>query len=59
MKMKKIKRGTYEYKECRIINCGYHQPDHSVIWEASDIESGNVRFHAKTRKEIIKMVDAD
>ena len=56
-KVKKIRKGKYEYKEYVIVNCGYHQPDHCIWWEASYINSGEVICHAKTKREIIKMLD--
>lgn len=55
--MKKICKGKYEYKGYYLCNCGYHQPDHCVWWEAVDIRTGCAMYHAKNRKKLIEMID--
>ena len=44
--MKRYKFGGYT-----ITNCGYHQPDHCVWWEACD-DDGLACFHGKTLREV-------
>lgn len=57
MKTKKLSRGIYEYKGYRISNCGYHQPDHCIWWEAVNLQTGCADYHSHTKKEIIVMID--
>lgn len=54
---KRISTGSYIYRGYRLENCGYHQPDHCVWWEASD-EKG-AAFHATTKRALIAMIDED
>lgn len=49
-KCKKLHRGVYEYRGYRICNCGYHEPDHCIWWEAVDIKTGCADYHANTKK---------
>lgn len=53
----KISKGVYEYKGYRISNCGYHEPDHCVWWEAVNQSTGCADYHATTKKRIISMID--
>jgi hypothetical protein len=60
--LKKIDRGVYSYKGYKVYNCGYHQPDHSDIWEARELTDdeeyeGYVMFKGFTRKEIISQIN--
>lgn len=41
----------YKFKGYTITNCGYHQPDHCVWWEACD-NDGMACFHGKTLREV-------
>ena len=41
----------YKFKGYTITNCGYHQPDHCVWWEAVD-ENGEACFHGHTLREV-------
>ena len=41
----------YKFKGYTITNCGYHQPDHCVWWEAVD-ENGEACFHGNTLREV-------
>ena len=45
----------YKFKGYTITNCGYHQPDHCVWWEAVD-ENGEACFHGKTLREVEFMI---
>ena len=45
----------YSFMGYSIRNCGYHQPDHCVWWEATD-SSGSACFHATTLREIEMMI---
>lgn len=56
-KCKKLHQGIYEYRGYRICNCGYHEPDHCIWWEAVDIKTGCADYHANTKKEIIEMIE--
>ena len=58
-KAKKISRGIYEYKGYRIRNCGYHEPDHCIWWEAVSLRTGCADYHAHTKWEILSMIDDD
>lgn len=49
-KCKKLHQGIYEYRGYRICNCGYHEPDHCIWWEAVDIKTGCADYHANTKK---------
>lgn len=40
----------YVFRGCTIRNMGYHQPDHCVLWEATD-KDGGVVAHGKTLRE--------
>ncbi|MCX4357462.1 MAG: hypothetical protein OSJ43_14820 [Oscillospiraceae bacterium] len=57
MNAKKIKCGIYEYKGYRLYHCGYHQPDHCVWWEATNIETELVEYHATTKKRLMTIID--
>ena len=41
----------YKFMGYTIYNCGYHQPDHCVWWEAVD-ENGEACFHGHTLREV-------
>ena len=41
----------YKFEGYTITNCGYHQPDHCVWWEAYD-DNGMACFHGKTLREV-------
>ena len=41
----------YKFEGYTITNCGYHQPDHCVWWEACD-DDGLACFHGKTLREV-------
>lgn len=45
----------YKFKGYTITNCGYHQPDHCVWWEATD-DSGCACFHGTTLREVEFMI---
>ena len=45
----------YKFKGYTITNCGYHQPDHCVWWEAVDA-NGNANFHGHTLREVEFMI---
>ena len=45
----------YNFKGYTITNCGYHQPDHCVWWEAVD-ENGEACFHGNTLREVEFMI---
>lgn len=45
----------YKFKGYTITNCGYHQPDHCVWWEAVD-ENGEACFHGNTLREVEFMI---
>lgn len=46
---------TYRFRGYTITNCGYHQPDHCVWWEAVD-DKGNANFHGNTLREVEFMI---
>lgn len=45
----------YKFRGYTITNCGYHQPDHCVWWEAVD-ENGEACFHGHTLREVEIMI---
>lgn len=55
---RKIHRGKYKYKNYILFNYGYYPPDRCVWWEATNIETGCADYHANTKREIMKMIDA-
>lgn len=57
MSAKKIRAGIWEYRGFRLCNCGYHEPDHCVIWEAVDIITGNAEVHSSTKAGLMIRVD--
>lgn len=52
---KERKMAKYKFKGYTITNCGYHQPDHCVWWEAVD-ENGEACFHGNTLREVEFMI---
>lgn len=48
----------YKFKGYTITNCGYHQPDHCVWWEAVD-ENGEACFHGNTLRDVMIMIVED
>ena len=56
---KKLSKGIYEYKGYKVVNCGYHHPNHCIWWEAVNKNTGCADYHANTKKELIKMIDDD
>jgi hypothetical protein len=57
MKLKKMHRGIYEYRGYKLYNCGYYHPDHCVLWEGVNIETGCADYHTKTRRDLISAID--
>ena len=55
----KISKGIYEYKGYRLSNCGYHEPDHCIWWEAVDMKTGCADYHAITKKFLMEQIDDD
>lgn len=45
----------YKFEGYTITNCGYHQPDHCVWWEACD-DDGMACFHGTTLREVEFMI---
>ena len=41
----------YKFRGYTITNCGYHQPDHCVWWEAVN-DNGEACFHGNTLREV-------
>ena len=56
-KSKKISKGIYDYKGYELRYFGYHQPDHSVYWEAVNKITHNTDYHAHTKKGLIQLID--
>jgi hypothetical protein len=46
-----MEMARYKFKGYTITNCGYHQPDHCVWWEAVN-ENGEACFHGNTLREV-------
>lgn len=57
MGAEKIQKGIYQYKGYRLSNCGYHQPDHCIWWEAVNIKTGCADYHAHTKKDLMDAID--
>lgn len=47
---------AYLYRGYTVKNLGYHQPDHHVVWEATDAQGAGC-FHGKTRHEVFSLID--
>ena len=45
----------YKFEGYTITNCGYHQPDHCVWWEAVD-SNGEACFHGHSLREVEFMI---
>jgi hypothetical protein len=56
-KAKRIHSGMYEYKGYRLLNCGYHQPDHCIWWQAVDIKTGCTEYSKHTKRELMNEID--
>jgi hypothetical protein len=54
-KERAMSRTRYKFKGYTITNCGYHQPDHCVWWEAVD-ENGEACFHGHSLREVEFMI---
>ena len=50
-----MSRTRYKFIGYTITNCGYHQPDHCVWWEAVD-ENGEACFHGHSLREVEFMI---
>lgn len=57
--MKKLRAGKYLYRGYEIYKHGWHQPDRCIWWEAINLETDCVDYHAHTKRHIKKMIDAD
>jgi hypothetical protein len=57
--LKKVRNGKYEYKGLEIINHGYYSPERCVWWEAVNVETGCADYHAHSKREIKRLIDAD
>jgi hypothetical protein len=55
-KTKRIRAGMYMYRGYMIHCCGYHSPDHKVVWEAID-EYGGGFAHHYSLKGVKKLID--
>lgn len=55
----KIRAGEYKYRGWIVSCVGYYPPDHCVVWEAYDPETGCADFHAFSKKAIKKLIDDD
>lgn len=54
---KKITNGKYKYRGWIVASVGYYPPDHCVVWEGYDPETGCADFHAFSKKVIKKLID--
>lgn len=45
-----MRMATYKFRGCTIKSLGYYEPDHRVVWEATD-ENGDVVAHGYTLRE--------
>ena len=58
-KSKKICAGEYLYRNHRVVCHGYYEPDHKVVWEGIDNNTGEAVAHGYTKKEVINRIDMD
>ncbi len=56
-KAKRIHAGRYEYKGYELLNCGYHQPDHCVWWQAVNKKTGCTDYSRHTKRELMEEID--
>lgn len=54
---KKIRAGEYKYRGWIISSVGYYPPDHCVVWEGYDPETGHSDFHGFSKREIKWLID--
>lgn len=54
---KKIKKGTYEYKDWIIYSVGYYSPEQKVCWEAVNKETNCADFHGFSKKEVVGLIE--
>lgn len=45
------------YRGFKVYNCGYHHPDHRVVWEASDESTGEAVAHGWSKSEVLQRID--
>ena len=45
------------YGKYKLVYFGYYPPERCCMWEAVNIETNNVDFHAKTKKQLIVFID--
>lgn len=55
-KAKRISSGEYLYRDYKILLFGYHQPDHSVVWEAVN-RDGDAVIHGYTKRQVKFLID--
>ena len=53
----KIRAGKYKYRGWIVSSVGYYHPQHCVVWEAYDPETGCADFHAFSKKAIKRLID--
>lgn len=56
-KTRKIRAGTYEYKDWIIQSVGYYYPEKRICWEAVNKETNCGDFHGFSKKEIIYLIN--
>lgn len=54
---KKITNGKYKYRGWIVASVGYYPPDHCVVLECYDHETGCADFHAFSKKAIKRLID--
>lgn len=54
---KKISSGEYVYRGFRIHNCGYYEPEHKVIWEGIDEETGEGIARGFSKRQVMREID--
>lgn len=55
-KLKKISKGHYEYRGCKIDCIGYYSPEQRVCWECTYIDS-SVFGHSYSLRDCIAEID--
>lgn len=57
-KLKKILKGHYEYRGCKIDCVGYYSPEQRVCWECTYTD-GTVFGHSYSMRDCITEIDSE
>lgn len=56
-KATKISKGEYQYRGFKVYFFGYYEPEHRVVWEGIDEETGEGVARGYTKREVMREID--